>query len=394
MSAAAAAGPLAGVRVLDLTRYLAGPYCTMLLGDMGADVVKLEPPRGGRDFGGGPAQANYFFLSVNRSKRSVTLDLRQPAGRDAFRRLAAQADVVVENFRPSVMANLGLGADALRAANPRLIYCNVSGFGADGPYAERPGFDQIAQGMSGLMSVTGTEQPTRVGIAIGDVLAGIFAAHGIALALYHRERSGEGQVVNTSLLEALVGVLSWSAGIYFASGTPPPLAGNHHPLSAPYGVFRARDRAFNIACGNARQWEALCRALGTEGLLSDPRFATPMARVAERAALTAALEERLAARDAADWVERLNAAGVPSGPINDMAEVFADPQVRAREMLVELPHPALGTLRTTGIPIKLSASPGAISQLPPELGADTEAVLREYGFRAGEIAALRSAGTI
>ena len=392
MSAAAAAGPLAGVRVLDLTRYLAGPYCTMLLGDMGADVVKLEPPRGGRDFGGGPAQANYFFLSVNRSKRSVTLDLRQPAGRDAFRRLAAQADVVVENFRPSVMANLGLGADALRAANPRLIYCNVSGFGADGPYAERPGFDQIAQGMSGLMSVTGTEQPTRVGIAIGDVLAGIFAAHGIGLALYHRERSGEGQVVNTSLLEALVGVLSWSAGIYFASGTPPPLAGNHHPLSAPYGVFRARDRAFNIACGNTRQWEALCRALGADGLLSDPRFATPMARVGERAALTAALEERLAARDAADWVERLNAAGVPSGPINDMAEVFADPQVRAREMLVELPHPALGTLRTTGIPIKLSASPGAISQLPPELGADTEAVLREYGFSADEIAALRDAG--
>ena len=394
MSAAAAAGPLAGVRVLDLTRYLAGPYCTMLLGDMGADVVKLEPPRGGRDFGGGPAQANYFFLSVNRSKRSVTLDLRQPAGRDAFRRLAAQADVVVENFRPSVMANLGLGADALRAANPRLIYCNVSGFGADGPYAERPGFDQIAQGMSGLMSVTGTEQPTRVGIAIGDVLAGIFAAHGIALALYHRERSGEGQVVNTSLLEALVGVLSWSAGIYFASGSAPPLAGNHHPLSAPYGVFRARDRTFNIACGNARQWEALCRALGADGLLGDPRFATPMARVGERAALTAALEERLAARDAADWVERLNAAGVPSGPINDMAEVFADPQVRARKMLVELPHPALGTLRTTGIPIKLSASPGAITQLPPELGADTDAVLREYGFSGDEIAALREAGAI
>lgn len=394
MSAGAAAGPLAGVRVLDLTRYLAGPYCTMLLGDMGADVVKLEPPKGGRDFGGGPAQANYFFLSVNRSKRSATLDLQQPAGRDAFRRLAAQADVVVENFRPSVMPALGLGPEALRAANPRLIYCNVSGFGADGPYAERPGFDQIAQGMSGLMSVTGTEQPTRVGIAIGDVLAGIFAAHGIGLALYHRERSGEGQVVGTSLLEALVATLSWSAGIYFASGTPPPLAGNHHPLSAPYGVFRARDRAFNIACGNTRQWQALCRALEAEALLSDPRFATPMARVGERAALTAALEERLAARDAADWVERLNAAGVPSGPINDMAEVFADPQVRAREMLVELPHPALGTLRTTGIPIKLGASPGAITRLPPELGADTEAVLGEYGFGGDEIAALRAAGAI
>ena len=389
-----ASGPLRGVRVLDLTRYLAGPFCTMLLGDMGADVVKVEPLSGGREFGGGPTQANYFFLSVNRSKRSATLDLRLPAGREAFRRLAAQADVVVENFRPTVMAELGLGADALRAANPRLIYCNVSGFGADGPYAERPGFDQIAQGMSGLMSVTGTEQPTRVGIAIGDVLAGIFAAHGIALALFHRERSGVGQVVTTSLLEALVGVLSWSAGIYFATGTPPPLAGNHHPLAAPYGVHRARDRAFNIACGNDRQWRALCTVLELPELLDDPRFATPLARVAERAALTAALEARLATRDAADWVARLNAADVPSGPINDMAEVFADPQVRAREMLVELPHPELGMLQTTGVPVKLSASPGAIERLPPALGADTEAVLGEYGFSRAELAALRAAGAI
>lgn len=389
-----ASGPLRGVRVLDLTRYLAGPFCTMLLGDMGADVVKVEPLSGGREFGGGPTQANYFFLSVNRSKRSATLDLRMPAGREAFRRLAAQADVVVENFRPTVMAELGLGADALRAANPRLIYCNVSGFGADGPYAERPGFDQIAQGMSGLMSVTGTEQPTRVGIAIGDVLAGIFAAHGIALALFHRERSGVGQVVTTSLLEALVGVLSWSAGIYFATGTPPPLAGNHHPLAAPYGVHRARDRAFNIACGNDRQWRALCTVLELPELLDDPRFATPLARVAERAALTAALEARLATRDAADWVARLNAADVPSGPINDMAEVFADPQVRAREMLVELPHPELGMLQTTGVPVKLSASPGAIERLPPAHGADTEAVLGEYGFSRAELAALRAAGAI
>ena len=388
------AGALQGVRVLDLTRYLAGPFCTMLLGDMGADVVKLEPPSGGRDFGGGAALANYFFLSVNRSKRSATLDLRTPAGRDAFRRMAAQADVVVENFRPAVMGELGLGADALRAANPRLIYCNVSGFGADGPYAERPGFDQIAQGMSGLMSVTGTEQPTRVGIANGDVLAGIFAAHGIALALYHRERTGVGQVVTTSLLEALVGVLSWSAGIYFATDTPPPLAGNHHPLAAPYGVHRARDRAFNIACGNDRQWRALCQALELPALAEDPRFATPLARVGERAALTAALEARLASRDAAEWVALLNAADVPSGPINDMAEVFADPQVRARQMYVELPHPTLGVVKTTGVPVKLSASPGGVERLPPELGADTDAVLAGYGFSAAEIAALRTAGAV
>src|SRR5215470_18517317 len=283
-SPAGAAGPLRGIRVLDLTRYLAGPYCTMLLGDMGAEVVKLEPPRGGRDFGSGVGtHANYFFLSVNRSKRSLTLDLQQERGQEVFLRLADRADVVVENFRPSVMDELGLGSAALRARNPRLVYCNISGFGADGPYAQRPGFDQIAQGMSGLMSVTGTEQPTRVGIAIGDVLAGIFAAYGIALALYHRQVTGVGQEVTTSLLEALVGVLSWSAGIFFATGAAPPLAGNHHPLASPYGVFHARDRAFNIACGNERQWRELCRALGVAQLIEDERFAAPLARVANRA---------------------------------------------------------------------------------------------------------------
>jgi crotonobetainyl-CoA:carnitine CoA-transferase CaiB-like acyl-CoA transferase/1,4-dihydroxy-2-naphthoyl-CoA synthase len=383
-------GPLRGVRVLDLTRYLAGPFCTMTLGDMGADVVKLEAPSGARDFGAGAADA--FYLSVNRSKRSATLDLHHPEGQAAFRRLASTADVVVENFRPSTMARLGLGADALRAANPRLVYCGISGFGADGPYAERPGFDQVAQAMSGLMSVTGTEQPTRVGIAIGDLLAGIFAAHGITLALYERERSGCGQVVHTSLLEGLVGVLSWSAGMYFASGTPPGLAGNHHPLSAPYGVHRARDAAFVIACGADRHWQALCRALGGEALLHDARFRTAAGRVAARAALTAALEGLLAARDVGDWVRLLNDAGVPCGPINDLATVFADPQVQARDMAVSLPHPTLGVLRMTGLPVKLSATPGRIERLPPALGVDTDAVLLEYGFAAAEIAHLRAVG--
>jgi crotonobetainyl-CoA:carnitine CoA-transferase CaiB-like acyl-CoA transferase len=394
-STAGAAGPLHGIRVLDLTRYLAGPYCTMLLGDMGADVVKLEAPRGGRDFGSGAGDdANYFFLAVNRGKRSVTLDLQQPRGREVLWRLLDGADVLVENFRPGVMADIGLGAAALRARNPRLVYCNISGFGATGPYAQRPGFDQIAQGMSGLMSVTGTEQPTRVGIAIGDVLAGVFAAFGIALALYHRQATGHGQEVTTSLLEALVGVLSWSAGIYFATGTPPPLAGNHHPLAAPYGVFRARDRAFNIACGNQRQWEALCRALALPQLVDDPRFAAPLARVANRAALTACIEAALRGRDAADWVMLLNDAGVPSGPINDMAEVFADPQVRARAMYVELPHPTLGVFKTTGVPVKLGLSPGAVQGPPPALGADTDAYLVANGFAPEEIASLRAAGVI
>ena len=388
-------GPLGGLRVLDLTRYLAGPFCTMLLGDMGADVVKLEPPGGGRDFGSGAGgHANYFFLSVNRSKRSATLDLHQPRGREVLLQLVEHADVLVENFRPGVMDALGIGAAVLRARNRRLIYCAISGFGASGPYAQRPGFDQIAQGMSGLMSVTGTEQPTRVGIAIGDVLAGIFAAYGITLALYQRQLTGEGQEVATSLLEALVGVLSWSAGIYFATGTPPPLAGNHHPLAAPYGVFRARDRAFNIACGNERQWRSLCEVLEVTELAADARFATAPARVANRAALSALLDTRLAAADAAEWIVRLNARGIPSGPINDMAEVFADPQVRARELYVELAHPVLGVLKTTGVPVKLSATPGSVRRLPPELGADTDAVLADSGFSSAEIAALRTAGVI
>ncbi|MGD9765566.1 MAG: CaiB/BaiF CoA transferase family protein [Candidatus Binatia bacterium] len=385
---------LDGVRVLDLTRYLAGPYCTMLLADMGADVVKLEPPQGGREFAEHGEAARYFFLSVNRNKRSATLDLHHAAGRAAFLRLAERADVVVENFRPSVMPALGLGAAALCRHNPRLIYCGISGFGADGPEAERPGFDQIAQGRSGLMSITGTHEPTRVGIAIADILAGLFAAQGIATALYHRERTGAGQVVNTSLLEAAVGVLSWSAGIYFATGRPPDVAGNHHPLTAPYGAHRARDRAFNIACANARQWQALCDAIGAPQLVEDARFATPDARIVHRADLTAALEAYLVTRDAAAWVDALNDAGVPSGLIQNVAEVFRDPQVLARDMYVELPHPSLGVFKTTGAPVKLSASPAAIARVPPAKGADTEAVYAEYGFDAADLAQLRAVGAI
>ncbi|HUI26308.1 MAG TPA: CoA transferase [Candidatus Kryptonia bacterium] len=387
-------GPLAGIRVLDLTRYLAGPYCTMLLGDMGADVVKIESPAGAREFARGPGGSDsYFFLSANRSKRSLTLDIKPEAGRAVLRRLAINADVIVENFRPSVMPALGIGYRDLAALNPRLVYCGISGFGATGPYAERPGFDQIAQGMSGLMSVTGTTDsgPLRVGIAIGDLLAGTFAAWGITLALYQRAQSGAGQEVTTSLLEALVGVLSWSAGIYFETGQTPPPAGNHHPLASPYGVFRARDRAFNIACGNDRQWRELCTALECEALIDDERFRHPVGRVVQRDALTGELNQRLARRDAAEWIAILNARGVPCGPINTIAEACADPQVRARAMMVELPHPTLGTFKTTGVPVKLSETPGTIETPPPRLGADTDAVLRAAGYSAEEIADLRRA---
>lgn len=388
--------PLSGVRVLDLTRYLAGPFASMLLADYGADVVKVES-RAGREFRiPGLDRDSYFFLSSNRGKRSITLEFKSPAGREVLLRLLERFDVLIENFRPAVMERLGLGAEALTARFPRLIYCGVSGFGADGPYRDRPGFDQIAQGMSGFMSLTGTVEsgPTRAGIAIADLLGGIFAAHGVVLALLERERSGRGQIVHTSLLEAMIGVLSWGAGMYFESGTAPGPAGQHHPLSSPYGRFCARDGYLNIAAGNDGMWAKLARALGREDWLDDPRFRDAMGRLANREALTAEIDGALAAGDVAHWVERINAAGVPCGPVLDVAQVFADPQVLVRKMLVRLPHPEVGTFSTTGLPVKLSRTPGRIARRPPLLGEHTDEVLGECGLAADEIARLRDQGVI
>lgn len=394
MSAAgsgAAPGSLHGVRVLDLTRFLAGPFCTMLLADQGADVVRCEA-REGREFRPpGARRDSYFFLSSNRGKRSITLDLRKAEGRELLLRVLPRFDVLVENFRPAVMEGYGLSAQALCERFPRLVYCGISGYGPDGPYRDRPGLDQIAQGMSGFMSLTGTAEigPTRAGIAIADLLAGIFAAQGIACALLERERSGRGQIVHTSLLEAMVGVLSWGAGMYFESDRAPGPAGQHHPLASPYGRFRARDGYLNIAAANEVQWQRLARALGHEAWIADSRFASPLARLENRAALCDAIDAALASRDAADWAERLGRAGVPAGPVLDLAQVFADPQVRAREMLVELPHPELGAFRTTGLPFKLSRSPGAIRRRPPLHGEHTDEVLAECGLAPEEIARLR-----
>lgn len=377
--------------MLDLTRYLAGPFCTMLLADYGADVVKLER-REGREFRAtGSDRDSYFFLSSNRGKRSVTMDLRRDSGRMLFLRLLPQFDVVVENFRPGVMEHLGLGSASLLERHPRLVYCGISGYGSDGPYGDRPGFDQIAQGVSGFMSLTGTEAsgPTRAGLAIADLLAGLFAAHGVQLALLARERTGRGQVVDTSLLEAMVGVLSWGAGMYFESGEHPGPSGQHHPLSAPYGRFRARDGWINIAAAQEVMWEKLARVMGREEWLADERFADPRARIRHRTALTAEMESVLAGADVGTWVERINAAGVPAGPVLDLEQVFSDPQVLARQMLVELPHPEVGTFRTTGLPVKLSATPGCIDRRPPLHGEHTEEVLSECGLAADEIARLR-----
>jgi len=388
--------PLSGVRVLDLTRFLAGPYCTMLLADYGADVVKFESPEGREFRPPGGARDSYFFLSSNRGKRSATLDLRKPEARALLLRILPHFDVLVENYRPDVMERFGLPAEKLTDQFPRLVYCGISGFGPDGPYRLRPGFDQIAQGMSGFMSLTGTEEigPTRAGIAIGDVLAGIFAAQGIQLALLERARTGRGQIVHTSLLESMIAVLAWGAGMYFESGHVPGPAGQHHPLTAPYGRFAARDGYLNIAAANDAQWQKLAEVLGRPEWLRDPRYVGLLERRAHRDELTAEIEAALRARDVADWVERINAAGVPCGPVLDIAQVFADPQVRARAMYVALPHPEVGTFQTTGLPVKLSRTPGAIERRPPLFGEHTDEVLRECGIDGAEIAALRAARAV
>ena len=390
------AQPLSGVRIIDFTQVMMGPCATQVLADYGADVIKIES-RQGREFQvPGSQHDSYFFLSSNRGKRSLTLDFKSPRGRELLLRLLPRFDVLIENFRPSVMDQLGLGADTLTTRHPRLIYCGVSGFGADGPYRDRPGFDQIAQGMSGFMSLTGTAAsgPTRAGIAIADLLAGVFAAHGIQLALLARERNGRGQIVNTSLLEAMVGVLSWGAGMYFEWGSAPGPAGQHHPLSSPYGRFRARDGYLNIAAGNDAMWRQLAGVLGHAEWLADERFTNAMARLHNRDALTALIEAALESNDVVYWVERINAAGVPCGPVLDVAQVFSDPQVLARQMLVQLPHPEVGTFKTTGLPIKLSHTPGRITRRPPLLGEHTDEVLHECGVADEEIARLRADGVI
>ena len=388
--------PLSGIKVVDLTRYLAGPFCTQILGDYGAEIVKVEPVENPRsELGGGSGKDNYFFLSCNRSKKSVRIATRKPAGKAVLEKLIDGADVVVDNFRPGVMKALGFDYETLAARNPRIITCSISGFGSTGPLRDFPGFDQIAQGMSGLMSVTGTVEsgPTRVGIAICDLLGGIFSAQGILLALEARHRTGRGQRVETSLLESIVSILSWSAGIYFETGKTPAPAGNNHPLSSPHGVFRASDRPFNIAVGNEAMWRKFVKIIGRPELTEDDRFKSSGGRVRNRAALTEEIDRALASNAAQYWIDLLNREGIPSGPILTVEEMFNHPQTAAREMLQKMPHPVLGEFLTTGLAVKLGETPGKISR-PPLAGEHTDEVLRAHGYSADDLAKLRAEGAI
>lgn len=391
---------LDGVKVIDLTQAMAGPCCTMLLADFGAEVIKIETPKGGdmlRSWGP-PFQGGVgsYFLMFNRNKKSLTLNLREPQGLAIFKQLAAEADVVVESFRPRVKHKLGIDYDSLAQANPGLVYTSISGFGQTGPYAERPGFDPIAQGMSGLMSITGTKEtgPTRLGTAVGDYLAGVFGALGTMIALFERQKTGQGQQVDTSLLEVLVGLLGVQASTHLTTGERPQPQGNYHPTQSPYGSFKTKDGYLMIAAGNQGMWERLAEALDLTELTSDPRFLETADRVKNRDELAELIESKLTARTTAEWQEVMNQAGVASGPILYIDEVFTDPQVLHQEMLKVIDHPVLGQLKTTGFSANLSRTPAQIFSPPPLLGEQTDEILAGLGFSASEIEALRQGGVV
>jgi formyl-CoA transferase len=394
------AGLLDGVQVVDLTRALAGPYCTMVLGDLGAEVLKIEQPGSGDETRGwGPpfiAGESAYFLSINRNKRSLTLDLKHPQGLEILFRLVSRADVLVENFRPGTLDRLGLGYERARSLNPRLIFCSVSGFGQDGPRASQPAYDQIVQGMSGAMSLTGPRDgpPSKFGIAISDIGAGMWAACAIGMALFHRERSGQGQWIDTSMIGGLVGLLTFQAGRYFATGQPPGLLGNQHPTIAPYETFRTADGWLNVACGNEGHWRRFCQALGLADLLDDARFASNAERVQNRSALNARLEPHLAAMQTAELVAALEAAEVPAGPVFDLEEVFADPQALHLELRKRLQHPAAGEVSVTGFPWRFSETPAEIRYPPPQLGQHTDEALASLGYSSADVSSLRQQGAI
>jgi crotonobetainyl-CoA:carnitine CoA-transferase CaiB-like acyl-CoA transferase len=373
--------PLEGIRVLDLSHALAGPYCTMMLGDLGADVVKVEPPSGDHSRQWGPPfikGESAYFLSVNRNKRSVVLDLKTAEGLAVAEALAMSSDVVVENYKPGTAARLGLGADKLRAARPALVYASISGFGQNQPTL--PGYDQIAQGTSGMMSVNATPQgpPTKVGIPIGDISAGMFASNAILASLVERARTGRGRHIDIALNDALLALFTYQAGRLFATGKVPSREGNHHATIAPYGTFAVSDGHINIAVGSDSQFVRFCEAIGAPELGSDPRYATNPQRQASRAELAREIEARLGTATRAEWLARFEEHGIPAGPIQDIAEAFASPLATERDMRIEIEHPVAGPISQVGAPWKLDGQSSVIRRPPPVLGAHTTEVMREW----------------
>jgi len=387
--------PLSRFKILDLTRVRAGPTCVRQLADWGADVIKIEAPPDDKEALGGDRDG-FDFQNLHRNKRSLTLNLKTDAGKEIFHRLVKMADVVVENYRPDVKNRLGADYETLSGLNERIILVSISGFGQDGPYANRPGFDQIAQGMGGLMSITGApgEGPMRVGIPVADLCAGMFAAQGTMLALLEREVSGRGQWVQTSLLEAQIQMLDFQAARFLKDGEIPISAGNDHPTNIPTGVFPTTDGHINIAVAGGVMYERFCNAVGLEHLITDERFATGAGRSKNRAEMNAVISEITSTNTSAHWIELLNNAGCPCGPINSMDQVFADPQVKHLEMATPVNHPRMGSFDVVNQAIKLSRTPSSVRTPTPEQGEHTDAILADLGYDRSTIGEFHESGVV